>query len=65
MPLVGCLQHDLPQLVGTEPIRLIDSLPILLAKAQRSRRAKVAPDLANKGYNATKKMSYSGVKLHI
>lgn len=65
VPLVGCLQHDLPQLIGTEPIRLIDSMPILLAKASRSSRAKVAPDLANKGYNATKKTYYYGVKLHI
>ena len=40
-------------------------MPIIMAKAQRSGNAKVAPELANKGYNATKKTYYYGVKLHI
>jgi hypothetical protein len=65
VPLIGRIQQDLPQREGEDLIRLIDSMPIMLAKAQRSGRAKVAPALANKGYNATKKMYYYGVKLHI
>lgn len=65
VPLVGRIQQDLPQLEGEDLIRLIDSMPIMLAKAQRSGRAKVAPALANRGYNATKKTYYYGVKLHI
>ena len=40
-------------------------MPIMLAKAQRSRRAKVAPEIASIGYNATKKTYYYGVKLHV
>jgi hypothetical protein len=55
VPLVGRIQQDLPQLEGEDLIRLIDSMPIMLAKAHRSGRAKVAPALANRGYNATKK----------
>jgi Transposase DDE domain len=65
VPLIGRIQQDLPQQEGEELIRLIDSMPIMLAKAQRSGRAKVAPTLANKGYNATKNTYYYGVKLHI
>ncbi|NRA81832.1 MAG: IS982 family transposase [Pseudoalteromonas sp.] len=45
--------------------KLIDSMPIVLAKTKRSNQAKVAPELANKGYCASKSMYYYGVKLHI
>lgn len=44
---------------------LLDSMPIVLAKAKRSAKAKVAPHFANKGYCASKSMYYYGVKLHI
>lgn len=44
--------------------QLIDSMPIVMAKAKRSSRAKVAPELANKGYCASKGEYYYGVKLH-
>ncbi len=43
---------------------LVDSLPIILAGKKRSGRAKVAPDLANKGFCASKNMYFYGVKLH-
>lgn len=46
-------------------IRLIDSMPIILANAKRSSNAKVANQLANKGYCASKSIYYYGVKLHI
>jgi hypothetical protein len=42
-----------------------DSMPVVLAGARRSNRAKVAQDLCSKGYCASKKMWYYGVKLHL
>ena len=45
--------------------KLIDSLPIVLAGPKRSNQAKVAPEIANKGYCATKSPFYYGVKLHV
>ena len=43
----------------------IDSTPIMLAVRGRSYRAKVACDLANQSYCASKDIWYHGVKLHI
>jgi hypothetical protein len=65
VPLIDKIQQDFPQMEGIEMIRLIDSMPIMIAKAQRSSGAKVAGELADKGYNSTKKTYYYGVKLHI
>ncbi|MEW6382306.1 MAG: transposase [bacterium] len=48
-----------------QQIRLIDSMPIILANAKRSAKAKVANQLANKGYCASKGIYYYGVKVHI
>lgn len=49
------------------PIRefLMDSLPIMLAKGKRCKSGKVAPDIAQVGYCATKNMPYYGCKLHV
>lgn len=44
--------------------RLIDSLPISLAKWPRSGAARVAKEVASQGYSATKRSYYYGVKLH-
>ena len=44
---------------------IYDSMPIVVAGANRSSSARVAPELCNKGYNASKKMWYYGAKLHI
>lgn len=44
--------------------RLIDSLPIVLAKWPRSGAARVAREVADQGYNSTKRSYYYGVKLH-
>ena len=41
-----------------------DSMPIILAGARRSGRAKVAGEACSKGYCASKDMWYYGVKLH-
>jgi hypothetical protein len=44
---------------------LIDSFPIALALGQHAYTAKVAPELASKSYNSTKKMYFYGVKAHV
>lgn len=44
---------------------LIDSAPIILAQQGHSFKARVAPEYADKGYCASKKLHYYGVKLHI
>ena len=44
---------------------VLDSLPIILAKGGRADAAKVAREVANKGYCATKKLYYHGLKLHL
>lgn len=41
-----------------------DSMPIILAQKARSYQAKVAPELCNQGYCASKKLTYYGVRLH-
>lgn len=61
------LQQQLPlELFSVEHNRLIDSMPIIMARGNRRFKAKVAPELADKnGYCATKKLHYYGVKLHL
>ena len=44
---------------------LIDSMPIMLAVRGRSYLAKVATDIANQSYCASKEVWYHGVKLHL
>jgi hypothetical protein len=44
---------------------LIDSMPIIVANARRSGKAKTAPGLCAKSYCASQKKWYYGVKLHI
>jgi hypothetical protein len=48
-----------------QPRQVIDSLPIVVAKQSRSSFASVAPEMCSKGYCATKKEYYYGVKLHL
>lgn len=43
---------------------LIDSLPIVVANSKRSSSAKVAREICDKGYCASKGMYYYGLKLH-
>lgn len=45
--------------------RLIDSLPVMLAVGTRSNRARVARQMADVGFCATKQIHYCGVKLHV
>ena len=51
--------------LGGGPDRLLDSLPVMLAKGARGDAAKVASGLAAKGYCASKRLYYHGVKLHL
>jgi hypothetical protein len=46
-------------------VRLVDSMPIVMAHEKRSSQAKVAPEIANKGYCASKRMYFYGVKVHL
>lgn len=45
--------------------RLIDSVPVMLARGTRAKRASVAAELADTGFCATKQQYYRGVKLHV
>ena len=51
--------------LGASHDRLIDSVPVMLARGTRANRARVAPDLADTGFCATKQQYYRGVKLHL
>ncbi len=51
--------------LGGGPDRLLDSLPVMLAKGARCGPAKVAREVAAKGYCASKRLYYHGVKLHL
>lgn len=44
---------------------LIDSMPVMLACGTRSRRARVAPEIAKTGFCATKQINFHGVRLHL
>jgi len=43
---------------------LLDSMPVMVANEKRSGSAKAASEICDKGYCASKKMYYYGVKLH-
>lgn len=63
--LIEQLQPLFVALHTTPAVRLVDSLPIMLAKASRSDCARVAPELARKGPCFSKALWYYGVKLHL
>jgi hypothetical protein len=44
---------------------VLDSMPIVVAGRIRSGTARVAPDVCNKGYCASKRLYYYGLKLHM
>ena len=46
-------------------VRLIDSMPVIMANEKRSSKARVAGQLASKGYCSSKGIYYYGVKIHI
>jgi hypothetical protein len=49
----------------TTRTHLADSVPIIVAKGNRSGIARTASEVCDKGYCASKKMWYYGVKIHI
>ena len=49
---------------GSHADFIYDSMPIVVAGASRSGRARAAKELCSKGYCAAKKMWYYGAKLH-
>jgi hypothetical protein len=49
----------------TTKTHLLDSAPIVVAKGSRDTRAKTASELCAKGYCASQKTWYYGVKLHV
>lgn len=63
--LVEQILEDFPNQGVLAQIRVVDSMPIILANGRRSGSARVADELANKGYCSSKDMWYYGVKLHI
>ena len=44
---------------------LIDSMPVILASGSKSKRARVARQIASTGFCATKQMHFHGVRLHL
>lgn len=50
---------------STEVDHLIDSLPVILANGSRSRKAKVAREVASQGYCAAKRLYFHGLRLHL
>jgi len=65
--MIARLQRSFPSgLFTADHRRLVDSMPIIMARGTRRFKAKVAPQIADKnGYCAAKKLHYYGVKLHI
>ena len=45
--------------------RLIDSVPVILARASRATQARVAREVADKTFCASKNLWYHGVKIHV
>jgi hypothetical protein len=58
------LQQMLAESYEPEIDHLIDSLPVMLARGGHAYFANVARDVADRGYCASKKMYFHGVRLH-
>ena len=61
--LVEALLQRLP-VPSASTTHLLDSMPVFLAKGVRAHAARVAPEVADMGYCASKNTYYYGVKLH-
>jgi len=62
--LSGFLLEALRDKQMPEVDHLIDSMPVMLARRQFARRARVAREIANTGYCAAKRLHFHGVRLH-
>lgn len=60
--LTANLVHSLDRQDVMENVSVVDSFPIMVCSAKR--QGKVAPEMVDKGYCATKGVHYWGVKLH-
>jgi hypothetical protein len=61
----GLCSAGLEEKPKTSKTHLLDSMPVVVAKGSRSQRAKAADELCDKGYCASQKMWYYGVKIHV
>jgi Transposase DDE domain len=64
VPLIERIQHERQQEL-MHACWLVDSFPVALAKQGHRFNARVAPEIADGGYCATKKLYYYGVRVHI
>jgi len=62
--LGGCLQELLAEQRQPELDHLIDSVPVMLARGGHAYTARVARDVADVGYCASKRTYFHGVRLH-
>jgi hypothetical protein len=60
----GYLQQMLEENFVPEIDRIIDSLPVMLAQGGHAYTARVARDVADRGFCASKKIYFHGVRLH-
>lgn len=60
----GYLQELLAERRTPEVDHVIDSVPVMLARGGHAYAARVAPGVANRGYCASKKTYFHGVRLH-
>lgn len=61
--LLDIISNNIPQNASLKT-QLLDSMPIITAKG-KNRTAKVAREIVEKGYCATKNLYYYGLKLHL
>lgn len=59
--LTSIFKNEFPDVIEN----IVDSFPIALAKDKRAYKGKVAKEICNKGYCATKDFHYYGCKLHV
>ena len=62
-----CHRFPVPEhlLLGERLDAVLDSMPIMMARGSRADSAKVAKEVADKGYCSTKKIWFHGLKLHL
>jgi hypothetical protein len=64
-PLLNAIAPIWQGRAGEGLLFLLDSMPIILAQGSRRYQAKVAPEVADCGYCASKDLHYYGLKLHL
>lgn len=64
LPLLNAIAPTFERTPGERLLFLLDSMPIILAQGRRRFQAKVAREVADCGYCASKDLHYYGLKLH-